>query len=167
MKDSIVQLFQSVKNYLSLVRLGKLHLKRDRLHTSYHIESYGDFEIFRETESTKKYTENPVILVVGFRLKWIKGNPFFHWLFQRVCIITTPFWSGFSGFHIKLWMVDQKTKNYLGIYEWYGKEHCKAYVDVLSNILIPLSVKKSVSSVIISTESFEDYLTKRKISSGM
>ena len=50
--------------------------------------------------------ETPNVLVVGFQLKVIGAHPIPHWIFQRCCLLTTPFWSGLPGFSVKLWMVD-------------------------------------------------------------
>lgn len=55
------------------------------------------------------------MLVVGFHHRPLGVRPFPHWLFQRACVLTTPFWSGFRGFRGKLWLVNPETKTYLDI----------------------------------------------------
>src|SRR5688500_17982372 len=96
----------SVVENVRLISSNSLHLCRNRLGTRYLIDQGGRYEIFRETINDRISQYEPVILIVGFRLRLIRSNPFLHWIFQRMCILTTPFWSGFHGFHIKLWMVD-------------------------------------------------------------
>jgi hypothetical protein len=138
---------------------GSLRLRRARRGTAYDLGSRGTFVVFRETVSSGSTTsEPPVVLVVGFRLRVIGSSPAAHRLFQRCCILTTPFWSGFAGFRVKLWMVDPETKNYLGIYEWYGREQAHAYVDALVRVLRPLCVPGSVWYE-IHDEPFEQFLS--------
>ena len=128
----------------------------------YSIDRGGRYAIFRETVRNKKTADKPVVLVVGFRLKVLRSSPFFHWLFERLCILTTPFWSGFRGFMIKLWMVNTKTKDYLGIYKWSGKENARIYVENLSKVLHLVSTYGSVWYEIVTSTEFEKYLTRRK-----
>lgn len=150
-------IFTSVIEYIHLLFSGSLYLAHTRIGQTYEVKQQS-YSIFRETVSNKTIDEKPVILIVGFRLKFLRSIPIFHWVFQRVCIFTTPFWSGFRGFRIKLWMVDQNTKDYLGIYEWEGEQHARTYVTTLSKILHPLSVNHSVWYEIITDQLFEKYL---------
>lgn len=152
----------SVGRYLRLVFRGKLRLQRVHLGKMYKIENAGTFKVFRDTFGNDGAAGQPVVLVVGFRLKVIRSISFLHGLFQRVCILTTPFWSGFKGFRIKLWLVDPQTKDYLGIYKWTGEVNAKTYADNLSNILRPLSVKNSVWYK-IHNENFDNYLKDRQV----
>ena len=81
----------SVGRFLRLAAKGVLRLRRDRVGAAYAIERGGVYEIFRETVRHDAAATAPVVLVVGFRLKVIRGIAPLHWLFQRACILTTPF----------------------------------------------------------------------------
>jgi hypothetical protein len=155
----------SIVNYVRFLSSNSLHMRRDRLGKLYKVDQGDTYMIFRETISRKKMLDKPVVLIVGFRLRVIKSNPIFHWLFQRVCILTTPFWSGFTGFRVKLWMVDPHTKNYLGIYEWLGADNAQVYVNALVRVLRPLSTKGSVWYEIQADQKLELYLRKHNIKS--
>lgn len=155
----------SVRGYVRLVLSGSLLLRRDRIGKLFTIDQGNTYAIFRETISNQELADKPVVLVVGFRLRFIRDNRIFHWIFQRICILTTPFWSGFHGFHIKLWMVDPKTKNYLGIYEWYGKENAMIYVYALIRVLHIFSTNGSVWYECITAKKFERYLSEHTITS--
>lgn len=152
----------SVFRFGELAALGRLRLRRDRLGSAYRIEGRGTYEIFRETVSSEPSAEPDAVLVVGFRLRALKSNPALHWLFQRLCILTTPFWSGFRGFGVKLWMVDPETKNYLGIYRWAGADQAQTYVDLLEKILRALSTPGSVWHEIYPGQEFEAFLRDRR-----
>lgn len=146
--------------YVVLVGRRAIRLRYKRVGSVYLIE--GDrYKIFRETVSNIHDGNAPVILVIGFRLKLIRSNVFFHWLFQRICIVTTPFWSGLSGFKVKLWMVHPATKNYLGVYEWRGMQNANMYLGFLMPILRFFSVKDSVWVKQFSGLDLEGYLSRR------
>lgn len=159
--DVIKQLSISVWNFLKLALAEKLHRRKERLGRSYTLKDRGEFRIFRETTSGDVVSDKHVVLVVGFRLKLLGNNKLAHKLFQKVCILTTPFWSGFVGFATKLWMVQPQTNNYLGIYDWSGKQNAQNYADTLVKILRPLSTPDSVWYKIHETE-FEKYLEERE-----
>jgi hypothetical protein len=151
----------SFLHWLRLTGRRKLHIiTRNRLGKSYEIDQGGIYKVFRDSVADFKIKE-PTVLVVGFRLKVISSNPVMHWLFQRVCILTTPFWSGFTGFRVKLWMVNPETKDYLGIYQWDGGKNTKVYVTALEKVLKPLSTPKSVWYEIVPKQNLEPYLAKR------
>lgn len=151
----------SFLSYFGLIAQSELHLRKARLGERYLVDDNKIYTIFRETYTKTKSGEH-VVLIVGFRLKIIGANRFLHWLFQRCCILTTPFWSGFHGFRIKLWMVESQTKDYLGIYDWASKDAAQVYADTLIKILEPLSVKNSVWYQILPDKTFAHYLAKTK-----
>lgn len=153
----------SARRWLHLVRTHVIKRTNERVGTDYRIDRGSTYRVFRETHSHDG-TENPcVVLVVGFRLRVIGSNRALHWLFQRVCLMTTPFWSGFRGFRVKLWMVDPETKNYLGIYEWAGDANAKHYVETLARVLRPISTHHSVWYEIYPDQEFASFLRSRKV----
>jgi hypothetical protein len=156
---------RSSGKFLMLVMQGSMRLRRDRLGKMYHVNHFGKtiYTVFRETDSRDGCLGSHTVLVVGFRLKLIRSNPFLHWLFQRICITSTPIWSGFRGFRTKLWMVDLQDKNYLGIYEWSGKDNAIAYAEWLTVILRRLSTTGSVWYEVHSNEELAEYLGEREV----
>jgi hypothetical protein len=118
-----------------------------------------EFEVFRETVSRAPDREDAehVVLVVGFRLRLIGAFAPAHWLFQRACIMTTPFWSGLRGFRVKLWMVDPETKDYAGIYDWAGRGDAQRYLRALTPVLRAVSVSGSVWDR-VEDAPFEEFL---------
>lgn len=135
-----------------------LRHRKDRLGVPYDLEGRGKYVAFRETVSSKEWAGEPTVLVIGFRLKLIGRNRAFHWLFQRVCLLTTPFWCGLDGFKIKMWMVEPKTKDYAGVYLWRGEENTKNYVAFLVPILKFFSVKDSIWWKIHPRRTVDQYL---------
>ena len=154
-----MQALDSIFYFCKLALAWSIHIKKNRLGSVYQVRDNEVFTVFRETVSDANYLENEVTLVVGFRLKLIKKNAFFHFLFQRVCILNTPIWVGFKGFKTKLWMVDAISKNYLGIYRYQGRENAEGYAEYITSILRPFSTKGSIWFEIIDTK-FENYIKK-------
>ncbi|MBU1110149.1 hypothetical protein KKB83_00840 [Patescibacteria group bacterium] len=148
----------SAWQFLSLVRNRTLHLKFDRIGTAYNIKDRGSYQILRESINYLELDEEPVVLIVAFRMKFLGNSSFLHRLFLSLSILTTPVWSGFPGFHTKLWMVDPKTNNYLGAYQWYGEENAKVYQGFLLRLLNTLAVTNSISIDRHPKTDLEDFL---------
>ncbi len=138
-----------------------LRLKRDRLGKIVDLDQAGSFVVFRETKRLHRDVTEPTVLVIGFRLKLIDSNVFMHWLFQRICILTTPFWSGLSGLKTKLWMVDPNAKNYLGIYEWQGRKNAQQYIGFLIPILRIFSINHTIWHKYYYKTRLENFLPPR------
>lgn len=149
---------RSLGYFFTMIFSGMLRMPGNRLGLPLRLEDRGTYKVFRETLNTQADPEIPAVIVVGFRLRAIGSNPFLHYLFQRICIITTPFWCGLPGFYIKLWMVDPLTKDYAGIYEWNGKEKAQTYLDMLIPVLQALSCKGSVWYTLHPGQNLETYL---------
>ena len=160
--DITKQVAASAARFVAMIPSHRLRLRRDRLGEPYVIDQRGTYEIFRETVSKGDDSDQAVVLVVGFRLRALHSNSALHWLFQRGCILTTPFWSGFRGFRVKLWMVDPVSKNYLGIYDWAGIENAQTYVDMLMRVLRPLSTPESVWRELYPNQDFERFLSEHR-----
>ena len=154
----------SATHFTALVFHGNLHLCRSRLGHAYSIKN-GTYRIFRETDNTSS-TDGTTVLVIGFRLKLVGSNPVMHWLFQRICILSTPFWSGMAGFKTKLWMVDPHHKNYIGVYDWQGRDEAHAYVSYLLPILRFCSVSKTVWADELQATNFEAFLDAHQAATG-
>ncbi len=152
--------FGSARHFLSLAAHGSLRRPPERLGQAYGVGDGGVYQIFRETVSDAAPPQTPNVLVVGFQLKAIDARRLPHWIFQRCCLLTTPFWSGLPGMAVKLWMVDPGTKRYLGIYEWRGTENAQRYVDALVRVLEPLSTPDSVWYRLLPDRTLDGYLAE-------
>lgn len=138
-------------------------MSKKHLGKNYRLSNDGIYTVFLETNSDKKYDEKEVTLVIKFRLKFIGENIFFHWLFQHLCVLDTPLWVGFKGFKTKYWMVEPKTKDYLGLYRYQGKENAKRYAEYICSVLRPFSSPNSIWYM-IENETFNSYTKSRIVS---
>lgn len=156
------QMVSSVLFFLKLVFSGSLHLRKNNLGKKYSAPDGKTYQVFLNTVSDKEYSEQEVTLIVGFRLFLIGNSRFFHWLFQHLCMLDTPVWVGLRGFKEKFWMVDQDSKNYLGIYHFRGKEDAKVYANYICAVLRPVSTKNSVWYKIVE-ENFDSYTKRHRV----
>jgi hypothetical protein len=154
----------SCYRFIGLAAHGRMHKRSDRLAETYVIEGGGSYSIFLDTNCHDSISDPSTVLVVGFRLRWINSNRLLHKIFRRVCIISTPIWSGFPGYRVKLWMVDYETENYLGIYEWAGEKNALVYAEWLTRLLHSLSTSGSVWYEIYPNRKIEPYLEEHRVS---
>lgn len=135
-----------------------IYLHRDKIGKTIAMHRQN-YVVFRETAVRTPTGGTPVVLVVGFRLLGIRSNTILHWVFQRICILTTPGWSGMPGFQTKLWLVNPKSKDYLGIYTWRGEDQSQAYITYLLPVLRICSVKGTVWYERVVGQELDQFLT--------
>jgi hypothetical protein len=143
-----------------MARRGELRLDNRRVGSSYRLFDEQLYRVFRDTTKSQD-DRQPAVIEVAFRLKLIGSGRAPHRLFQRLCILTTPFWSGFDGFAEKLWMVEPARRGYAGIYGWAGVEAAQRYLDALLPVLRAVSVSGSVAYQLHPDTELEDFLRKR------
>lgn len=141
-----------------LVTRRRLHMRRTHEGATVRMLDEPRYLVFRETVLDVEPEVGGAVLLVGFHLRRLGRAPLLHWLFQRVCIMTTPFWAGVPGFHAKLWLVDPKTFDYGGIYEWRSAEDADRYVARLAPLLRRLSTPGSVWHVTEAPRTLTGYL---------
>ncbi|HTZ64902.1 MAG TPA: hypothetical protein VMB51_12430 [Solirubrobacteraceae bacterium] len=151
----------SVARFPGLSVSRGLRLRDERLRRSYRLCDGRTYRVFRETAGPLPDGE-PTVIEVCFRLRLIGSARAPHRLFQRLCILTTPFWSGFDGFGTKLWMVDPHTCGYAGAYEWDATDSARTYLDVLLPILGAVSVPDSVDYELHPEVRLDDFLRERQ-----
>jgi hypothetical protein len=126
------------------------------------------FVIFRHTVVGDDVGKgDPAVLIVRFHFR-IPGSRFdgFHSIFRPLCIITTPFFVGVSGFRVKLWMEDRRTHDYQGMYEWASADEAIRYTTGLEKILRLLSTKSSVTHEVVRHTSLRTYLEELESSAS-
>ena len=72
--------------------------------------------VYRETVVRRPKTRDPAVLVVAFRLRWVRGR--WHAAFRAESLLNTPLFVGFEGLVSKLWLSHDELGRYRGLYEW-------------------------------------------------
>jgi hypothetical protein len=85
--------------------------------------------VYRETVVRRPKTRDPAVLVVAFRLRWVRGRG--HAAFRAESLLNTPLFVGFKGFVSKLWLRHDELGRYRGFYEWDGATLADSYARAL------------------------------------
>jgi hypothetical protein len=103
--------------------------------------------VYRETVADHGPVREPCVLVVGFRLRGVRG--WWHAVFRWESLFNTPLFAGFPGFVSKLWLADDERGRYRGVYEWDGPRLAENYARALWRVLALVSVRGSVHYVVL------------------
>jgi hypothetical protein len=98
--------------------------------------------VYRETIIDRAGPADPAVLVVGFRLRVVRGRG--HDLFRPVSLLNTPLFVGFPGFVSKLWLANDEHGVYRGLYQWDGVQQAEDYARALWRVLALVSVPGSI-----------------------
>jgi hypothetical protein len=103
----------------------------------------------------------PAVLQARFHLRGMgPRRTVLHALFRRVSIVTTPFFVALPGFRSKLWMVDEATGDYAGLYEWDDSDTAESYARGLLPVLRLTSEPGSVDTELVCDTTVRSYLTE-------
>jgi hypothetical protein len=112
--------------------------------------------VYRETILQDTPADSPVVLVVAFKLRWVRG--WGHALFRAESLLNTPLFVGFPGFVSKLWLAHDESGIYRGFYQWNGPEFADAYARALWWVLALVSVRGSIHYVVVTGVRRDDVL---------
>jgi hypothetical protein len=113
--------------------------------------------VYRETVVVGAPTDEPVTLIVSFRLRGVRGRG--HALFRAESLLNTPLFVGFPGFVSKLWVAHDETGLYRGVYQWNGLALAHAYVRALWWVLALVSRRDSIHYVAVPGLRRDDVLS--------
>jgi hypothetical protein len=136
---------------LSLV-MGRLHFPVNRIGEKIKQEDGEEFTIFRQMikdPGPDDLGQPGAVFKVRFRVAdmSLRMNKVFS-------LFTIPFFAGLPGFRSKLWLLNEKTGFFMGIYEWATVEHARNYSRSFAmNFMTSRSESESVSFEIIPTKS--------------
>lgn len=103
--------------------------------------------VYRETVVDEGVARDPCVLVVEFRLRFVRGMG--HALFRWESLLNTPLFVGFPGFASKLWLAADGNGHYRGLYEWDGPQRAEDYARALWRVLALVSVPGSIHYVVL------------------
>jgi hypothetical protein len=130
-----------------LLARGQVHLPRANVGRRLSFADASSAPVYRETTVDLAQVSDPCVLVVCFRLRWVRGVG--HTLFRWESLLNTPLFVGFPGFVSKLWLAHDQSGVYRGLYEWDGAARADAYVRALWWALIIVSERDSIRYQVI------------------
>jgi hypothetical protein len=125
----------------------RLHLPRGHAGMRLRFADGSSARVYRETVVDRDATRDPCVLVVGFRLRAVRG--WGHAVFRWESLLNTPLFAGFPGLVSKLWLADDERGRYRGLYEWDGPQRAEAYARALWRVLGLVSVRGSIHYVVL------------------
>lgn len=146
--------------FATLVMVGRNRIRMPRTLVGRSV-SFADgttSTVYRETALRSYSSNDPVILVVRFRLRLIARSRFWHALFRFESLFNTLLFAGHPGFETKLWMTDLDTGFYRGIYEWDGADAAARYAENLRVVLEPWVERSSFGYRIVPFPDRSRYL---------
>lgn len=121
-----------------------------------HFADGSSARVYRETVVDGPPPESPTVLVVGFRLRWVRG--WGHTVFRWESLLNTPLFVGFPGFVSKLWLAHDDNGLYRGVYQWDGPGRAEDYARALWWILALVSVRDSIGYQVLPGRDRDDVL---------
>jgi hypothetical protein len=125
-----------------LLAQRRVHIPREHVGMRLRFADGSSARVYRETVVGSVVPAEPCLLVVGFRLRAVRGRG--HDVFRPVSLLNTPLFVGFPGLVSKLWVAHDEHGVYRGIYEWDGPERARAYARALWRVLALVSVRGSI-----------------------
>ena len=120
------------------------------------------FRVFRHlshsgNEEREQGAPAPAILVVRFRFARLSQA-----LNRLLSLIPVPLIGGYPGFRQKLWMVQEETGYWQGVYEWESTEAVEAYRrSFVLGVMNRRAEPGSVSHTVVPRTTLEDYVGGR------
>ena len=143
--------------------LAKRRVRLSRTHLGQYL-CFADgtaSRVYRETVVDRPPPSDPAVLVVGFRLRLVRGRG--HDLFRYESLLNTPLFVGFPGFISKLWMANDEHGLYRGLYQWDGAGQAERYARALWRVLALVSVPGSIHYRVLPGLLREDLLSNPQL----
>jgi hypothetical protein len=142
----------------------RLHLPRGHVGMRLRFADGTSARVYRETVVDRHATGDPCVLVVGFRLRAVRG--WGHAAFRAESLLNTPLFAGFPGLVSKLWLADDQRGRYRGLYEWDGPRRAEAYARALWRVLALVSVPGSIHYVVLPGLRRDELLARPQVLAG-
>jgi hypothetical protein len=147
---------------VALLRIltGRLRFENRYVGRVFVTEDGQRFRAFRHMSrraSRGRAQASPAVFVVRFKFARFSQR-----LNRGLSLIPVPLIGGYPGFRDKLWMVDEDTGDWQGVYEWDSTEALKAYqCSFALRVMNRRAEPESISYAVIERTPLADYLARR------
>ena len=132
---------------MGMLARREVRLLHGNLSRELHFADGSSTRVYRETVVPGRTPKEPCFLAVSFRLRHVRGVG--HRLFRWESILNTPLFVGFPGFVSKLWLANDGSGLYRGLYEWDGADAADNYARSLWRILELVSQPGSIDYLVL------------------
>ena len=140
-----------------LLAQRRVHQPTTRFGDVLHFADGTAAPVYRETVVRPRETLDPALLVVAFKLRWVRGR--WHAAFRAESLLNTPLFVGFDGFVSKLWLRHDELGRYRGVYEWNGPALAESYARALWWVLSLVCVPGSIHYAVVPDRHRDDVLS--------
>ena len=141
--------------------IGRLRFPKGYIFQAFDIDGDQVFTVFRHMKlaTNREHSRSgTVVLVVRFRFA-----RFTQAVNRRLSLIPIPLIAGFPGFHEKVWMVNKKTGESLGLYQWESERVARDYKrSFVLRLMTRRATDGSVSLHIVPGTSVSDCLRQKE-----
>jgi len=141
-----------------LMARGRVHHPRNAVGTRLRFPGGTTSYVYRETVIERPPAAEPCVLVVEFRLRWVRGRA--HALFRAESWLNGPLFAGFPGLLTKWWVAADERGTYRGVYEYDGRDRADRYARALWWVLAMVSVRGTVRHVVVPGVRRDDVLVR-------
>ena len=164
--DSIADYGACAREWVRMAARHRLARPDNHLGTTLSFRDGTTPRIFRETVVVDAPSAEPALLVIAFRLAFLDDVELLHAVFRHECLIHTPLFAGFPGFRSKLWLGDDDTRIYRGVYQWEGATEAAAYARRMVGLLAPFSTRGTARHHVVPGLPRAEYLRDPDLTSG-
>ena len=133
---------RSALTTVHLLARRRIHLPGTHVGWWLHFADGSASWVYRETVVERATPADPAVLVVAFRLRWVRGIG--HRMFRLESLLNTPLFVGFPGLVSKLWLAHDAAGVYRGVYQWDGAQSAENYARALWRVLALVCVQGSI-----------------------
>ena len=142
-----------------LAVLRHLQFRRRYVGNELVMEDGRRFRVFRHLSLRSNSGIAPAMLVVRFKFARFSQR-----VNRLLSLIPVALIGGFPGFREKLWMVDEETGDWQGVYEWESPEAVELYRhSFVLGVMNRRADPGSISSTVIPQARLADYLEGRVV----
>jgi len=130
-----------------LLARRRVHLRSEHVGQRLRFADGTSARVYRETVIDNGDCQDPCVLVVEFRLRFVRGRG--HAAFRWESLLNTPLFVGFPGFCTKLWLAHDEHGVYRGLYQWDTAWRAERYARSLWRVLALGAVPGSIHYVVL------------------
>ena len=147
-----------------LLAARRVHQPRTHVGQWLRFDTWSAAYVYRETVIDRPAPSDPAVLVVGFRLRVVRGRG--HDVFRLMSLLNTPLFVGFPGFVSKLWLANDEHGVYRGLYQWDGAQQAEDYARALWRVLALVSVPGTIHYRVLPGPWRDDLLSNPGLTPG-
>jgi hypothetical protein len=160
-RAAVLAVISCAANTAQLLWRRRMHLPHGHVGMRLRFTDGTSARVYRETVIDQDATQDPCVLVVGFRLRAVRG--WGHAVFRWESLLNTPLFAGFPGLVSKLWLADDERGRYRGLYEWDDPQRAESYARALWQVLALVSLPGSIHYVVLPGLRRDELLARPQI----